>query len=249
MEGGRVRGRPGRWRAARQLAPDGRATSRSDDARAIPAAWVAPLAFAACYAYAPAGETSGCRGSRALALRLKRADPLGLAELSVEVWRQVRGGGRFAAFFRADTVLVPVPGSAAEPGARWVGQQLAGCLSELGLGQSVQSLLRRRHAVRKSATSPAGLRPTVMDHYASFAVRCVRTGCGPPSRLVLVDDVITRGRTLLAGAARLREAFPRAEILAFALLRTLAPGEAVRANPDPREGLVWWARGDARRSP
>ena len=171
-----------------------------------------------------------------------------LAQLSVEVWRQVKGG-RFVAFFRPDTVLVPVPGSAVEPGARWVGQQLAGCLRELGLGQSVHSLLSRRHAIRKSATSPAGLRPTVRDHYASFAVACVRAGLGPPARLVLVDDVITRGRTLLAGAARLREAFPQAEILGFALLRTLAAGETVGARPDPCEGVVWWDRGDARRSP
>jgi len=123
-----------------------------------------PLAFAACYAYAPAGDTPGCRGSRALCQRLKRADPGVLVELSVEVWRQVRGGGRFAGFFCPDTVLVPVPGSAGAPGVRWVGQQLAACLRELGLGQSVQGLLRRRHPVRKSATSPAGLRPTVMDH-------------------------------------------------------------------------------------
>jgi len=167
----------------------------------------------------------------------------------VQVWRQVKGGGGFAAFFRPDTVLVPVPGSAAEPGARWVGQQLAGCLRELGLGQSVQSLLCRRHAVRKSATSPPGLRPTVMDHYASFALAGVRPGWGSPARLVLVDDVITRGRTLLAGAARLREAFPQAEIRGFALLRTLAAGENVGAVPDPSEGIVWWASGDARRSP
>ena len=216
---------------------------------APPPSWIAPLAFAACYAYAPAGGTPGCRRSRALGVQLKHADPRVLAELSVQVWRQVRGYGRFAAFFGPDVLLVPVPGSAAQPGVRWVGERLAGCLRELGLGRSVQSVLCRRHAVRKSATSPAGLRPTVMDHYASFAVAAARAGRDLPARLVLVDDVITRGRTLLAGAARLREAVPQAEIRGFALLRTLAAGEAVRATPDPREGIVWWGRGDARRSP
>lgn len=68
-------------------------------------------------------------------------------------------------------------------------------------------------------------------------------------RLTLVDDVITRGRTLLAAAGMLHEAFPGAEIRAFALVRTLGRGETLHRVLDPCEGEVRWAWGDARRIP
>jgi phosphoribosylpyrophosphate synthetase len=68
-------------------------------------------------------------------------------------------------------------------------------------------------------------------------------------RLTLVDDVVTRGRTLLAAAARLHEAFPVAEIRAFALLRTLAQHEELCRLLEPYEGEVRWIFGDARRTP
>ncbi|HEX4266428.1 MAG TPA: hypothetical protein VHY36_00975 [Steroidobacteraceae bacterium] len=82
----------------------------------------------------------------------------------------------------------------------------------------------------------------MLEHYASFSLEGplgVREHRGNVSRLTLVDDVITRGRTLLAAAARIHAAFPGAEVSAFALLRTL----------DPCEGDVRWISGDARRRP
>jgi hypothetical protein len=42
---------------------------------------------------------------------------------------------------------------------------------------------------------------------------------------VLVDDVVTSGTTLMAGARRSSEVFPRASIQAFALARVLSEGE------------------------
>ena len=77
----------------------------------------------------------------------------------------------------------------------------------------------------------------------------MRGSHGAELRLTLVDDVITRGRTLLAAAGRLREAFPEAQVRAFALLRTLAPEESLRRILDPCEGEVRWLSGDARRRP
>jgi len=147
-------------------------------------------------------------------------------------------------------------------GAAWVGERLAWCLKEVGLAAAVWPVLRRRHAVRKSAFAAAGERPSVIEHYASFVIDgapwvtrmsdsdlVVRDACGPGLRLTLIDDVITRGRTLLAAAGRLREAFPRAEIRAFALLRTLASGETLLRVLDPCEGEVRWVSDDARRCP
>jgi hypothetical protein len=180
---------------------------------------------------------------------LKAADPYWLSRAASEVWLQATGHGHFAATFGADVVLVPVPGSGSGHTGAWVGERLAWCLQELGLAAEVQPLLRRRHAVRKSAFAPAGERPSVSEHYASFAIE---RGCldrTPGLRLTLVDDVITRGRTLAAAARRLQERFPTARIHAFALLRTLGREERLDRLADPCEGEVRWVAGDARRIP
>jgi adenine/guanine phosphoribosyltransferase-like PRPP-binding protein len=68
-------------------------------------------------------------------------------------------------------------------------------------------------------------------------------------RIVLVDDVITKGRTLFAAAARLRDRFPGADIGAFALVRTLGFLSRVDRVLAPCEGVVRWAAGDVRREP
>ena len=67
--------------------------------------------------------------------------------------------------------------------------------------------------------------------------------------MVLIDDVITKGRTLLAAAARLREAFPETEIRAFALLRTMGFIPGVQRLLDPCTGEIRWNAGDAHRNP
>jgi hypothetical protein len=67
--------------------------------------------------------------------------------------------------------------------------------------------------------------------------------------LVLIDDVITKGRTILAVAARLHEAFPNADIRAFALVRTMGLLPDVARFLDPCQGVVRWAGGDAWRDP
>jgi phosphoribosylpyrophosphate synthetase len=68
-------------------------------------------------------------------------------------------------------------------------------------------------------------------------------------RLLLIDDVVTRGRTLLAAAMRLHEAFPQARISAFALLRTLGFAVDLDALLEPCVGRVRWRAGDAYRNP
>jgi hypothetical protein len=159
-------------------------------------------------------------------------------------------------------VLVPVPGSTAVQPAVWVGERLAWCLRDVGLAAQVWPVLRRRHAVRKSAFAAAGERPSVLEHYASFAVERAIAGGTPMAvsplrgeprvaglQLTLVDDVVTRGRTLLAAAARIRDTFPGATICAFALLRTLSPNDAPRRVFDPCEGEIRWDSYDARRYP
>jgi len=75
-----------------------------------------------------------------------------------------------------------------------------------------------------------------------------RSRLTPPS-VVLIDDVITKGRTLLAAAARVHEAFPDAQVRAFAMLRTMGLSSGVQQLLDPCQGEIRWKGGDAYRRP
>ena len=59
----------------------------------------------------------------------------------------------------------------------------------------------------------------------------------------------TKGRTLLAAAARVRETCPHAKIRAFALLRTMGLIAGVEHLLDPCTGEIKWQAGDAQRIP
>ncbi len=101
----------------------------------------------------------------------------------------------------------------------------------------------------RSANPPPqhpGARPTVALHYASFSMEPPRITV---RSVVLIDDVVTRGRTLLAAASRVQEAFPEAHVRAFALLRTrgLVPG--LQQLLDPCRGEIRWKAGEAYRRP
>src|SRR5262249_15340508 len=115
-----------------------------------------------------------------------------------------------------------------------------------GLGEEVWTGLRRVRAVERSSSAWMWQRPTVQQHYRSFAVI---PSPRHPSDIVLVDDVITKGRTLIAAAMRLREAFPAATIRAFALVRTMGLIADVERLFDPCEGAIRWDGQDAYREP
>jgi len=86
----------------------------------------------------------------------------------------------------------------------------------------------------------------VHEHYASFTVAPVEF---PQARVVLVDDVVTKGRTLLAAAARVQMALPHADIRAFALIRTLGFARRLDSVFESCHGVIRWAAGDAWREP
>jgi adenine/guanine phosphoribosyltransferase-like PRPP-binding protein len=43
-----------------------------------------------------------------------------------------------------------------------------------------------------------------------------------PKKVVLVDDVVTRGHTFIAGASLIHDTYPNCEIKAFAAMRTMS---------------------------
>ena len=203
------------------------------------------IRFASCYAYIPGRVTAA---SRSLCTSVKNGNVRRLLSRAIRLDAESPAASPIADFFPAAALLVPVPGSRpSAAGSAMASGQLALALLELGLGRGIWFGLRRVKAVRKSGTAPPGARPTVRKHYDTMAVDEI-DGCGT-SHLVLIDDVVTKGRTLLAAALRLREAFPSADVRAFALLRTTGYSPDVERSLLPCVGKIDWSGRDARRRP
>jgi hypothetical protein len=205
------------------------------------------IAYASCYVYSPTGMGTVSEKSRLLRALLKAGDASFMLKYALRVRQQATDSPLLSGFFGAADVLVPVPGSGAYPTGRlWAAEHLAIALVNEGLGRAAWSGLHRVRAVRKSATAAPDERPTVQLHYESFVIERPEIA---PERIVLIDDVVTKGRTLLAAASRVHEAFPAAKIRAFALIRTMGLIAGVQQLLDPCRGEIRWRAGDARRSP
>lgn len=149
-----------------------------------------------------------------------------------------RAGAAAAKAFDGDPMLVPVPGAGlTKANTIWPARRICQELVRHGLGADVLEIVRRTTAVDKSAG--AERRPTYAEHYQSFSVTPKLT---LPSRIVLVDDVVTSGTTLLACAQRLAEAHPGIPVSAFGIARTLSTGDPIRVLDILTERVV--RRGD-----
>jgi len=142
-------------------------------------------------------------------------------------------------FLPRNATLVPMPGHAPmkKPlASHWPGRELCEQFVEAGLGAQWLPLLERLKAVPKSAFASKEEREdlTAEVHYDSFSVS-VDLAAG--TTLVLVDDVVTRGTTMLAGIARLQAAYPQAAVRGFALIRTMS-SELITAVKAPCEGKI-----------
>lgn len=128
----------------------------------------------------------------------------------------------------ADRTLVPAPRSAPPvKGALWPAMQLAEEMRDRGLGARVVPLLRRQVAVQKSAYAQSRERPTALQHLDSLGFESQDLFPPPGGALVLVDDFITRGATLLACATMLKARFPGVDVYAFAFVRTMSAGDVI----------------------
>jgi predicted amidophosphoribosyltransferase len=203
------------------------------------------LLFASCYVYSPGDARAQ---SRLLCASIKAGDVDVLVDRAIHADVKSRRFSPVASFFPAASILVPVPRSRpagrshATPSAR-----LAVALWQHGIGKGIWFGLRRVRAVRKSATSARGARPSLRAHFDTIAVESIQRP--EASHLVLIDDVVTKGRTFLAAALRLREIFPQADVRAFALLRTMGYSPVLDQFLMPCTGKIIWTREDARRSP
>ena len=101
-------------------------------------------------------------------------------------------------------------------------------------GSEVSFLLRRRHRVSKAAFSKSSERPTAQVHYDSFACDF---DIGAGASITVVDDVITRGSTMLGAIALVQHTYPNAVVRGFSLIRTMS-AEVLTELAQPTEGVI-----------
>lgn len=102
-----------------------------------------------------------------------------------------------------------------------------------GLGQDILPVVNRTTAVPKSAGSAT--RPPLHQHIDSLTVQA---RLSPPSRLLLVDDVVTSGTTMMACAIKLAQTFPGVPVSGFALARVQSVGNPPRVFEPLVERIV-----------
>lgn len=130
----------------------------------------------------------------------------------------------------------------------WPALRISRELEDRRLCGGIACVLERHVPVAKSALVTKGVeRPTPEQHAASL--RCTSEPNAPPMQITIVDDVVTRGSTLLGCAWVLAERFPEATIRALAVVRTMS-GLEVGSILDPvDDGRIYLRSGSPRREP
>lgn len=215
------------------------------------------LRYGSLFAYSPKGSSEIAKQSQRLCHELKRDgftksrpdDPSKpVARWVAERIVDARWSLPFADYFGADVTLVPVPTHAKQrEHSLWVPMRICEELYRANFAGSISDCVLRTRAVPKAALSRSERRPTVETHFASMAVE---RPLAPLEDVLLVDDVVTRGATLMAASMRILEAFPRARVRALAVVRTFSgPGEFEELD-SPRAGtIVLYESGKTHREP
>lgn len=210
------------------------------------------MEFGSYLAYTPRPTNPVQRLSKNITLALKEDEFLSKPQIPVSeflVRELLRNMATlpFLDFFESKPTLVPAPSSSlAKPGTLWVPARIADAMVRNGLGTSVVEALIRIKALPKAATSTPENRPTAQDHYESMSIQ---KQLKELDDIVLVDDVITRGATLIGAANRLVEVYPKARIRAFAMVRTISSTSEFTATLSPARGTVRLVGDQTRRSP
>jgi hypothetical protein len=194
------------------------------------------VVFGALLAYSPRGPADVSQRSRSVCYNIKAGDPATLRRAMQLLREHVDGGGILSPFFGQAVALVPMPRSAPlVAGALWPAEIICRSIVGAGLVRTIVPCLRRNEAVPKSARAPRGERPGVSAHFASMDAESM---VGVADRVLVVDDVITKGSTALAAASRLVEVYPNADVKIFALVRTKGLVVDIERIFDPATGNV-----------
>lgn len=192
------------------------------------------LTFGAFFAYAPRGTSEASRRGLQVRDHIKKSNPEFLERTAARIAQSHTV--ELPGIFGPDVTLVPAPRSyPLQKGWLWPAERIARGLLNVGLAEDIEPYLAREAAVAKAATASASERPTIDQHCNSLSVdRRLHT----PKRILIIDDVITRGTMAYACARMLREAYPSADIQVFALLRTMSWLTDVDTHISPFVGKI-----------
>lgn len=200
------------------------------------------IEFASFLAYSPRGESEDAAQSRHWVRKLKGELLVGgTPRESASSFVVGRLKARldevpFADWFGPDVLLVPAPSSALlQVHSLWVPNRIARALVRQGLGQDVLPCLERVQPVRKSATAGTANRPLARFHYDSMTISALDF---PHDDVVVIDDVVTRGATLLVAVSLVQEALPGARVRGFAVVRTQSDSDDFLSMFAPVVGTI-----------
>ncbi|NOZ82729.1 MAG: phosphoribosyltransferase [Euryarchaeota archaeon] len=143
----------------------------------------------------------------------------------------------FLDLFGENCILVPVPRSSPiRKGALWPSFRIARAMEKHGLGK-VRVLIDRIIPVPKSSLSPPSQRPTPTNHYRSMSFTS-KLDIPSKTKIILIDDIITRGHTFMGAMWHIKTALPEAEISAFAAMRTISNEIEFKGLIDPVGGEI-----------
>ena len=192
------------------------------------------LAYVTFADYSPRGNSKESQKSQKLVGRLKRGDPKLLTNLATTVLER-----EDAAVVRdclSGSILVPIPRSTPMvPGAIWPSRAICDALLDAGLADGIVEGITRATPVTRSATANAKDRPSPLTHFESLESSFDLLG---PQRLVLVDDVLTKGSTSAGCAMRASEGVAEREVSVFSVFRTLGFQPNIERVVNPSSGTV-----------
>ena len=208
--------------------------------------------FTSFLQYAPRGSSTVSVASRDIAYKVKQDGYVSNVRIidhaAKRLFEEIPNYPFLGDYFNDSVTLVPAPRSAPLlRNALWAPRRICEAIKVFGLAASILPCLERTQPVRKSATAAPGQRPGPEDHYNSVKVNAPRL-ISNPKAITLVDDVITRGSTLLGLLVRLQEAFPGTSIRCFALIRTVSHGD-IASILDPVQGTIAFTLGQLSRVP
>lgn len=202
--------------------------------------------YAALLVYSPKGESEESAHSRDICYAIKNGR-LSILSSVMKYLKECVAAGEFPSFFGPDVTLVPTPRSfLLKPDALWPAKLICEEIVSCGLGAETLPCLKRHTAVQSSASSRRGMRTDVQRHMETMGVE---GSLQAPSPITIVDDVITKGRTLYAAASLVKEAFPNAEVRAFALIRTMGLVPEIENIRNPCVGRITRYGSDVDRQP
>jgi hypothetical protein len=193
------------------------------------------LKFGSFLVYSPRGTSLVSRKSRSVCYNMKQDTGGAIAQLVDRLFKDFPTTA-LNEVLSPGVTFIPAPRSAPLlDGALWPARRIAEELIRRGLGADLIPMVTRTRPVQKSSRAQPGERTTIAEHLESLGLDSVLAN---PERITIVDDVVTKGRMLLAVATLLARRFPAADIRAFALVRTMGLQPEVERILAPCVGVI-----------